>query len=94
MVESYRTECGPRPRVVAYLGPLDEEGRLGVQQAVTQPAAGKQRPLFESEGSDQQRRWMTVNTAAVRVENWVQFGRPWRGLELIKKIGLDQFLTK
>ena len=32
-VESYRTERGPRQRVVAYLGQLDEEGRLGVQQA-------------------------------------------------------------
>ena len=34
LVESYRTERGPRQRVVAYLGRLDEEGRLGVQEAV------------------------------------------------------------
>jgi len=32
LVESYRTEHGPRQRVVAYLGRLDEEGRLGLQE--------------------------------------------------------------
>jgi len=37
LVESYRTARGPRQRVVAYLGELDERGRIGVQQAV-QPA--------------------------------------------------------
>ena len=46
LVESYRTERGPRPRVVAYLGQLDKQGHLGVQQAVTQPAAGKRRHLL------------------------------------------------
>jgi len=33
LVESYRTERGPRQRTVAYLGQMDEAGRLGVQQA-------------------------------------------------------------
>ena len=33
LVESYRTERGPRQRVVAWLGKLDEAGRLGVRQA-------------------------------------------------------------
>ena len=33
LVESYRTESGPRQRVVAWLGKLDEAGRLGVEQA-------------------------------------------------------------
>jgi len=32
LVESYRTARGPRQRVVAYLGELDEAGRLGVRQ--------------------------------------------------------------
>jgi transposase len=34
LVESYRTASGPRQRVVAWLGKIDEAGRLGVQQAV------------------------------------------------------------
>jgi hypothetical protein len=33
LVESYRTERGPRQRVVAWLGRIDEQGRLGVEQA-------------------------------------------------------------
>jgi transposase len=93
LVESYRTERGPRQRVVAYLGQLDSQGRLGVQQAVTPESARTQQHLFEKDDSDHQPRWVTVNAAAVRVENCVQFGGPWLALELIKKIGLDQFLA-
>ena len=33
LVESYRTDRGPRQRVVAYLGQMDEAGRLGVHAA-------------------------------------------------------------
>lgn len=33
LVESYRTARGPRQRVVAWLGGIDEAGRLGIQQA-------------------------------------------------------------
>ncbi len=33
LVESVRTERGPRQRTVAYLGQLDEAGRLGVKRA-------------------------------------------------------------
>ena len=35
LVESVRTERGPRQNVVAWLGALDEAGRLGVLQAAT-----------------------------------------------------------
>jgi len=35
LVESYRTERGPRQRVVAYLGDVAESSRLGVKQAAT-----------------------------------------------------------
>jgi len=45
LVESYRTARGPRQRVVAYLGELDEGGRIGVQQAV-QPTSTAQAHLF------------------------------------------------
>ena len=33
LVESYRTKRGPRRRVVAHLGDMDESGRLGVKEA-------------------------------------------------------------
>ena len=33
LVESFRTDAGPRQRIVAWLGKLDEAGRLGIEQA-------------------------------------------------------------
>ena len=101
LVESYRTERGPRQRVVAYLGRLDEEGRLGVQEAAApkaRDAERQQRLAFANDCSSaytvDEPRWVTVNASAVRVENCVQFGGPWLALELIKKIGLDDFIRK
>lgn len=103
LVESFRTDRGPRQRIVAYLGRLDEEGRLGVQQAAAADASvddQQQRLSFAAEDSQDvdsaevQPQWVTVNASAVRVENCVQFGGPWLALELIKKIGLDDFFRK
>ena len=100
LVESYRTERGPRQRVVAYLGQLDEAGRLGVQRAAApQRSSGdqqQQRLAFAEDSQDLAvpRQWVTVNASAVRVEHCVQFGAPWLALELIKRIGLDEFLRK
>ena len=79
LVESYRTERGPRQRVVAYLGRLDEEGRLGVQEAACpQPKDTQQCLPFPAEASppntDVPPHWVTVNASAVRVERCVQFG--------------------
>ena len=101
LVESYRTERGPRQRVVAYLGRLDEEGRLGVQQAAGPDAHGDQRqqrlPFAEEtsqdDSTDAKPRWVTVNASAVRVEHCVQFGGPWLALELIKRVGLYGFFV-
>ena len=77
LVESYRAERGPRQRVVAWLGKLDEAGRLGVQQAAADQSgvisSEKQRTLFDDETEP---RWIEVNASAVRVENCRQFGGP------------------
>ena len=102
LVESYRTERGPRQRVVAYLGRLDEEGRLAVQEAAAPNVDHDQQqlplPFFGNATPDDRShdppRWVTVNASAVRVDNCVQFGGPWLALELIKKIGLDDFLRQ
>jgi transposase len=91
LVESYRSERGPRQRVVAWLGRLDEQGRLGVRKAADDHRRqDKQQSLF----AEPEPQWVEVDAAAVRVENCRQFGGPWLALELIKKIGLDQFLKK
>jgi transposase len=104
LVESHRTARGPRQRVVAWLGKLDEAGRLGVQQAVESPnadaehprspAGAQQRTLFEEQSSVPEPRWVQVNAAGVRVENCRQFGGPWLALELIRRLHLDAFLQQ
>ncbi|MFO0949378.1 MAG: IS1634 family transposase [Planctomycetota bacterium] len=91
LVESYRTERGPRQRVVAWLGNVDEEGRLGVQEAAAGHAAGNRQATFFD---DSQPRWVRVNASAVRVENCRQFGGPWLALELIGQLELDKFLKQ
>lgn len=98
LIESYRTERGPRNRIVAWLGKLDEAGRLGMQQAAngnrTDPSSGKQGDLFDKDEEQVEPRWVEVNTSAVRVENCRQFGGPWLAMELIQRLKLDEFLTR
>ena len=89
LVESYRTESGPRQRTVAYLGLMDEAGRLGVEQAADpQPPSGQQRLFAKIEAEP---RFVEIDRTRVRVENCRQFGGPWLALELVKRLGLDDF---
>jgi transposase len=90
LCESYRTERGPRQRVVAYVGQLDEAGRLGVQEAAEGKPGGRQRKLFD----DVQPQWVEVDASRVRVENCRALGGPWLGLELVRKLGLKEFLDR
>ena len=89
LMESYRTERGPRQRVVAYLGRLDEAERLGVQHAAEGTTDSQQARFDKPEPQ-----WVEVDTSAVRVENDRAFGGPWLALGLIHKLGLDQFLKR
>ena len=92
LVESYRSQRGPRQRVVAWLGQLDEAGRLGVKQAAEEQPSSSQKKLFPEPESEPE--WVEVNTKAVRVETCREFGGPWLALELIKRLGLDAFLQE
>jgi len=87
LVESYRTERGPRQRVVAWLGAMDERGRLGVKHCAERTAT-QQASLFGSA----QPEWVEVDVQRVRVERSRKFGGPWLGLELLRQLGLDGFL--
>ena len=89
LVESYRTARGPRQRVVAYLGELDEQGRLGVQR-VAQPDPAPQSALFGEEESS--REWVEVDLGGVRVERSRPFGGGWLGLMLLRQLGLRELL--
>jgi transposase len=88
LMESYRTERGPRQRLVAYLGQLDERGRLGVKQAAEGNRRTRQKRLFD----DVEPEWVEVDVRRVRVENRRDFGGPWLGLELMGQLGLKEFL--
>ena len=90
LVKSERTAKGPRQRVVAYLGDLDEAARLGVQQAAGQ-ANCSQGGLFQA---PTQPRYVEVDHAAVRVESIRRFGGPWLALHLISKLQLKTLLDR
>lgn len=95
LVESYRSEQGPRQRVLAWLGKLDEAGRLGVQQAAEGSCASEnQLSLNDDEVEETEPRWVEVDTSGVRVENCRQFGGPWLAMELIQRLKLDEFLAR
>jgi transposase len=90
LVESYRTARGPRQRVVAYLGELDELGRVGMQQAA-QPVSTWQGDLFQEPTSAE---WVEVDIRGVRVERSRQFGGCWLGLALLRQLGLPELLDE
>jgi transposase len=107
LVESYRTASGPRQRIVAWLGKLDESGRLGVQVAAKQahdphastPTASGPAQLelaFDEDADDPsvEPRFVEVDVHAVRVENLKQFGGPWLALELVRRLQLETFLER
>jgi transposase len=101
LVESVRTDRGPRQRVVSWLGSLDEAGRLGILEAAKGQSAARdnenadrQLALFEYEDQSIEPRWVRVNAKAVRVENKKYFGGPWLAMQLLQRLKLDDFLRK
>ncbi len=86
LVESYRTARGPRQRVVAYLGDVDEHGRMALPPA--DGARAHQESLYEA-GEPQ---WVEVDLARVRVERTRDFGGPWLGYTLLQRLDLPRFL--
>jgi transposase len=89
LVESVRTERGPRHRIVSYLGDVDEAGRLEVQHAA-EGNPSVQRSLFDQDKPE----WVEVNVRKVGVERPRRFGDVWLALELIKKLGLGDLLDR
>ena len=110
LVESYRTERGPRQRVVAWLGGMDDAGRLGVQHVAenslqqspddcdsepVRPQPLTRQTAFEFDDDPHvEPRWVEVDVRGVRVENVRQFGGPWIALHLIRTLQLDEFLMR
>ena len=104
LVESYRTVKGPRHRIVAYLGQLKDATRRGIKQAAedhgkpqfVQARLFNDNQLNNSQLNDTQLEpeWVEINTNGVRVENEKSFGGPWLALQLVKLLGLDDFLQQ
>ena len=91
LVKNVRTAKGPRQEVVAYLGDLDEAGRLGVQQAASGNRSSAQQPnLFDAP----QARYVEVDVSGVTVEAMRRFGGPWLALQVIGKLGLKEELDR
>jgi len=88
LVESYRTARGPRQRVVAYLGELDERGRLAVRQCAQGRNPAWQPELFHDDAPE----YVEVDLKGVRVERSRQFGGCWLGLTLLRELGLPELL--
>jgi transposase len=89
LVESYRSSSGPRQRTVAYLGELSTADRLGMQ-AAAENRDDHQTQLFDNTKPN----WVQTDTRRIRVENLRDFGGYWLGLELIKRLKLDTFLSE
>jgi transposase len=86
VVESRRTQRGPRQQVVAYLGDVSTELQKGALDAASERP--RQGDLFEPTEPE----FVEVDVKRVRVERARSFGGSWLGLELMKELGLDSFL--
>lgn len=89
LVESHRTERGPRQRVVAYLSDVREALRLGVAEAANRKN-GVHQDRLPSDGVAPE--WVEVDVSRLRVEGVLDFGAYWLGAELIARLGLRELL--
>lgn len=91
LVESYRTARGPRQRVVAYLGDINQSEGEGLKREAEEKKGYWQSRLFDAEGEPE---WITVDTKRVRVGSVRDFGGYWLGLQMLDKLDLNNFLEQ
>ena len=90
LVESVRTERGPRQRVVAYLGTLDESTCVAVARAAEGRESHDEPSLFEDGAGEV----VAIEPGRVRVANVRSFGGAWLAIQLIERLGLAAFLDR
>jgi transposase len=90
LLESYRTERGPRQRIVSYIGESDEAGRLGIKQAA-EGGSNYQEELFNEEEEPE---WVEVDIRKVRTERSLRFGDIFLAETLIKRLQLDKLFEE
>jgi transposase len=74
--------------VVAYLGQLKADVRLGVRQAAQ--GGGFQNALFD----ETQPQWVEIDASRMRVESAKDLGGPFVGLELMRRLGLMEWFQQ
>jgi hypothetical protein len=98
LVETVRTPDGPRQRTLCYLGELNSSAHarwLKTIEVFNEQGEAEQLKLFPSEveapTDDAEVARVLLNR--VRLERTRQFGACWLGLELWKRLGLDEFFA-
>ena len=97
LLESVRTERGPRQRVVATIGKLPdfkEEERIDWDQIgrILSGAPLKEADLFEKQQEVPE--WATVKLRGIQIERSRRFGDVYLGLALWKRLKLDEIFDK
>lgn len=99
IVESVRTEKGPRQRTVATIGKapsLDEEERVGWEQIAEELSGRRVAPRqsdFLAPTPPEPPEWAHVDLSRVRVERLRRFGDVYMALALWKRLRLDEFFA-
>jgi transposase len=96
LVETVRTPEGPRQRTLCYLGELNSSAQARWQKTIevfNEQGESRQLKLFpaEAEPAEDDPNVARVLLNKVRVERARQFGNCFLGLELWKRLGLDDF---
>jgi hypothetical protein len=99
LVETVRTPDGPRQRTLCYLGELNSSAQarwLKTIEVFNDQGESEQLKLFPSQveppADDAAVARVLLNK--VRLERTRQFGSPWLGLELWKRLELDRFFEQ
>jgi transposase len=99
LVETVRTPDGPRQKTLCYLGELNSSAQarwLKTIEVFNEQGEAQQLKLFPSQveppPEDPQVARVLLNK--VRLERTRQFGSPWLGLELWKRLELDRFFEQ
>lgn len=105
LCETVRTASGPRQRVVASLGKLDEAEVAGLRggwedlpallrgEQPSPGAATSELPGFAKETSEPSPQWEQADVRGLRVERTRDFGESYLGLALWHRLKLDELLT-
>lgn len=95
LCESVRTARGPRQRVVACLGKLDDaEVSGGGWSEISALLAGEQLAAAGGAPSVGGARWEQVDVSRVQVERTRDFGEVYLALALWRRLKLDELLTR